>query len=779
PNPPPLIPITPLLLSRLTFQVCVGEGNARVLGPEIELPDPWALDLGSLPLGAQELVFRGTSRDGRTEMLLVRLTADEQPPEVLVVVPPVTHFGVPFDIQVLTHDTLAVEVRLEMPGVDLDQVAAGQQPRILRSSTTAPAPLEIPSLADAIRRQLPTVVDGKRVFDNVQEFLYDTNGDGIPEGYYDMQNQVRRPFARRDCTADGVQDLIVDLGPNGAPDGRLCQEGDLVLQVLRCGAAGAVSSLLVDHNRNGRCDKGVVLPSGKTADEYYLGLINPDGTLEPRFLAGGAGDPAIRAFLQAGPTTVFTYSVLRTGGVGDCDGDGVDDVFVDRELDQDKRGACQEGERFVKGEAGMDRRALLEAAIPQLALAGFRIRAQDAAGNAIEFQPQQALTVDPGVSQYQLAPNLHYVGPWPASFVAGIKVVVGDKEWAVVPGAPVGDQVRIDAVNRTLALGRALPAGTKVTVTYPTQVETVLASADLRLVGAAVEGREPRLFRDEGGRMVPDEAPLKAPRSATDPRLVFLPGDVVRFNATVEQQGGINAVPFTVLVNGRPFGQCADPANRTLDPIPPGKQSIVCSLGTFPPGVHTVRVQAVTDPLWVETDPNDQVTEVTFEVYAGVVRYTPAGANAPREFFIRARDNGLVRLEGGAIDLEADRSYDLRLEEEFVIRDGKGRSRTLAVYAFDYEQTRRFQGKQESMTVTLYWDPLERCDIRHIGLCGPDPKDFAKSDNGDCLATEVCRAVTVVPTVKFPVAEDRDSPGAGILVLLLLAGLAAYRRRRS
>ena len=256
-------------------------------------------------------------------------------------------------------------------------------------------------------------------------------------------------------------------------------------------------------------------------------------------------------------------------------------------------------------------------------------------------------------------------------------------------------------VNRTSAF-RLLPTeGDNLTIVVEA-IDRVgnraVAARDIRLEAPIVDAKAVALL-----------AETPAPHFAKDP---------VRLVATVQQVGGVATLPLTVTLAAA--GQSAS----FVPNVGPGTTAAVTWTADLPGGVHEV-VSTVTAPATAnETDPANQESRLSVEVFLGGIQVDN------KHYVIRASDKGLPKA---ALEFGSTRSYPLK-----IVDLGSG-----VAYEFTAAGNR-----------TFVWDPLDPIqDLR---------EDEADEESESSSST----------------SDSKGAAAPGLVMVLLVVALAALAQRR-
>ncbi|MES2155656.1 MAG: hypothetical protein V4510_11020 [bacterium] len=227
PLDPPLLPIYDhgLLAWKLTYQSCIRGGNFTGLGPEVELKNPYFMNLDTLFSGNQEVALRAYDRIGSVvKTVVVPLTTDIGRPKFVAEVPAITYQGIPFQMTVYVQDQISTRVTLHInkfynitlenhhlnPDRSLDAALIAGLPAYDATGTETTLP--------RTQEMIWYDVDGKHDLSAPCDYLYDQNGDGLLDHFYRVaDHRVRQLLANGD-SGNSVNDYIVDANDNGLID---------------------------------------------------------------------------------------------------------------------------------------------------------------------------------------------------------------------------------------------------------------------------------------------------------------------------------------------------------------------------------------------------------------------------------------------------------------------------------------------------------------------------------------------------------------------------------
>lgn len=202
-----------LLLWKVTYQYCInGPKDAAgrpipLYGKETELAEPFVLDLGNLPHTNQEVKIRAYDRMRRVVEMVVPLAIQADPPQVKVLMSPVTFLNLTTTMDVLTHDLVNHQVLVTV--LNYTQANGVFTPtQDAQSTQNRDEVANIPNLNDSYLRD----VTGDRYVD----FLLDQDANGVYDHVFDIT--TRNITAILSKCASNVLTYTVDSNTNGKVD---------------------------------------------------------------------------------------------------------------------------------------------------------------------------------------------------------------------------------------------------------------------------------------------------------------------------------------------------------------------------------------------------------------------------------------------------------------------------------------------------------------------------------------------------------------------------------
>lgn len=308
------------------------------------------------------------------------------------------------------------------------------------------------------------------------------------------------------------------------------------------------------------------------------------------------------------------------------------------------------------------------------------------------------------------------------SFVPTLELVLPEHAYL---GAPLAVQavvredgpftLRLEANGTT---DEATVTGRSPTDANRTTTFTLVASEgeSLTIVVEAIDRVGNRAVAARDIRLEPPIVDAKAVSLVAETPAPFFVQDPVRLVAVVQQVDGVATLPLTVTLAAA--GQSAS----FVPSIAPGANGSVTWTADLPGGVHEVVATVAAPATANETDPTNQESRLTIEVFLGGIQVNG------KHFVIRASDKG---LPAAAVEFGSTRSYPLK-----IVDQGSG-----VAYQFTAA------GNQ-----THVWDPL-------------DPVQDLREDEEESESSS-------------STADSKGAAAPGLVMALLVVALAALSQRR-